>query len=216
MSRASIEQNRRYWNDDVEQWRPDSHQIMAADETPYGEERRRAIGDALADYTPLTGQWGLDLGGGQGVSVYLGSRLRTRRVLLGDLSRNMLLLSHNPDRVLLDAAAPALPLASETFDWATSFFLMRYLTMGEQENLVAEILRVLKPGGLALILDHQTIEHPMERALFEPHRLVQAYSPDLVTVHHLLEANFDLGISFLDDDARYLGPLYLLALTKPE
>lgn len=215
MSRVSVEQNKQYWNSDVEQWRPDTHQIMTTDESGYGEERRRVIGEALEEYTPLRGQWGLDLGGGQGVAVYLGRRLQTQRVLLADISRNMLLLSHNQDRVILDASAQTLPLASECFDWVTSFFLMRYLTASEQSNVVSEIVRVLKPGGLALVLDHQTLEHPMERAPFEPKKIARQYNSQHITVQQLLAPSFDLGVGY-DDDARYLGPLLLLALQKPE
>lgn len=208
-------ENRRYWNDDAEQWRPDTHPVMAGTGSLYDEERRRAIREVLDDYTPLRGEWGLDLGGGQGLSAYFGWQQKTKRVLLGDISRNMLTLSYNPHKVVLDATASRLPLASQHFDWVTAFFLMRYLTFAEQDNLVNEIARVLKPGGLALILDHETLEHPMERGIFSPTKLARTTDLGEVTITQVLSGNFDLGEGY-DDDARYLGPLFLFALHKPK
>lgn len=119
---------------------------------------------------PRSGERFLDVATGSGdLARSLGRRLLPDgEIWLTDINRSM--LERGRDRVL-DAGllAPAvqcdaerLPFPSGHFDCVTVAFGLRNMT--HKERALAEMARVLKPGGRLLVLEFSRVWKPLERA----------------------------------------------------
>ena len=111
----------------------------------------------------------LDIAGGTGdLSLAFAQRVgRTGRVVLTDINESM--LRHGRDR-LLDAGhvpdalvcdAERLPFATGHFDVVTVAFGLRNMT--HKGVALAEMCRVLKPGGKLLVLEFSRVAKPLEK-----------------------------------------------------
>jgi demethylmenaquinone methyltransferase/2-methoxy-6-polyprenyl-1,4-benzoquinol methylase len=111
----------------------------------------------------------LDVAGGTGdLARAFASRVGPRGVVvLSDINESMLRLGR--DR-LLDAGvivpallcdAEALPFATATFDLVSVAFGLRNMT--HKENALAEMARVLKPGGRLLVLEFSKLAGPLAK-----------------------------------------------------
>jgi len=114
----------------------------------------------------------LDLAGGTGdISALLHRRVGSAgQVVLTDINREM--LRHGRDR-LLDAGvalplvqcdAESLPFPDRRFDCVTIAFGLRNVT--RKERALAEMHRVLRPGGRALVLEFSKVWQPL-RPLYD-------------------------------------------------
>jgi len=91
----------------------------------------------------------LDLGGG-GEGII--GRLRSRQVVALDIRRDELEESPpGPIKVIADART--LPFLDRSFDAATAFFFLMYVTREDRPAVLAEAHRILKPGGTLRIWD---------------------------------------------------------------
>ena len=92
----------------------------------------------------------LDLGCGTGHQM---AELRERGFEVTGVDGSAEMLEHaranNPEAQLHQAEVDDLPLPEETFDYLLCIEVLRYLP--EPERCVAEMARVLKPGGVALV-----------------------------------------------------------------
>jgi len=130
----------------------------------------------VADLRP--GQQVLDLAGGTGdLAALMAPRVEPAgRVVLSDINAAMMDVGRRRlvDRGLVDniayvqADAEALPFPDASFDRVTMGFGLRNVT--RKERALAEMHRVLRPGGLALVLE---FSHPVHPGLA---RLYDAYS----------------------------------------
>jgi demethylmenaquinone methyltransferase/2-methoxy-6-polyprenyl-1,4-benzoquinol methylase len=112
----------------------------------------------------------LDIAGGTGdLALAFARRVgRTGRVVLTDINESM--LRHGRDRLLdagcvLDALvcdAERLPFASGRFDVVSVAFGLRNMT--HKEVALAEMCRVLKPGGKLLVLEFSHVAKPLQKA----------------------------------------------------
>ncbi|MGA1659645.1 MAG: class I SAM-dependent methyltransferase [Burkholderiaceae bacterium] len=92
----------------------------------------------------------------------------TGRVVMTDINAEM--LSRGRDRLLnaghrvqaMVCDAEALPFADAQFDRVTLAFGLRNMT--HKEQALAQILRVLKPGGKLLVLEFSHVAKPLEKA----------------------------------------------------
>ena len=92
----------------------------------------------------------------------------TGRVVMTDINAEM--LGRGRDRLLnaghrvqaMVCDAEALPFADEQFDRVTLAFGLRNMT--HKEQALAQILRVLKPGGKLLVLEFSHVAKPLEKA----------------------------------------------------
>ena len=112
----------------------------------------------------------LDIAGGTGdLAKAFSSKVGSRgRVVLTDINEAM--LRQGRDR-LIDAGlnlptaicdAEALPFASGSFDLVSVAFGLRNMT--HKDRALAEMNRVLRPGGRLLVLDFSKIAPPLEKA----------------------------------------------------
>jgi demethylmenaquinone methyltransferase/2-methoxy-6-polyprenyl-1,4-benzoquinol methylase len=91
----------------------------------------------------------------------------TGRVIMTDINAEMLVRGR--DRLLnaghrvaaMVCDAEALPFADDQFDRVTLAFGLRNMT--HKEQALAQILRVLKPGGKLLVLEFSRVIKPLER-----------------------------------------------------
>lgn len=119
---------------------------------------------------PLPGERILDVATGSGdLALALGRKVQPGgEVWLTDINRSMLQRGRDrvADRGLLAPAvqcdAERLPFPSAHFDCVTVAFGLRNMT--HKEAALAEMTRVLKPGGRLLVLEFSRVWKPLERA----------------------------------------------------
>ena len=97
--------------------------------------------------------------------------------------------------VLVPASAAALPFADGTFDTVVSTLVL--CTVPDQEAALAEVRRVLRPGGVFLFFEHVRSDDPgrarWQDRLERPWRLVAGgCHPNRPTLHGIRAAGFDV------------------------
>lgn len=119
---------------------------------------------------PQPGDQVLDIAGGTGdLSLAFSKKVGpTGRVVHTDINESMLREGRNR---LLDLGvvlptlvcdAEQLPFASESFDFVSVAFGLRNMT--RKELALAEMCRILKPGGKLLVLEFSKVAQPLEKA----------------------------------------------------
>lgn len=119
---------------------------------------------------PQPGDHVLDIAGGTGdLSMAFAAKVgSTGRVVHTDINEAM--LREGRDRLLdkgvvlptMVCDAEKLPFASDSFNIVTVAFGLRNMT--HKEKALAEMLRVLKPGGKLLVLEFSKVAKPLEKA----------------------------------------------------
>jgi SAM-dependent methyltransferase len=108
----------------------------------------------------------LDIGCGRGALLgAIDEQLRPATAPIGlDGSRAMLRLAARDQgeaqRPLVEASALALPFANDSFDLSLCGYVAKHLDDGELNALFVEVLRVLAPGGLAVIWEFGPTGNP--------------------------------------------------------
>jgi demethylmenaquinone methyltransferase/2-methoxy-6-polyprenyl-1,4-benzoquinol methylase len=128
----------------------------------------KAYAVAVAHVRP--GDFVLDVAGGTGdLARAFASRVGGRGlVVLSDVNESM--LQHGRDRLLDDGVivpallcdAESLPFAGGSFDLVSVAFGLRNMT--HKERALAEMARVLKPGGRLLVLEFSKVVAPLAKA----------------------------------------------------
>ncbi|HXS73286.1 MAG TPA: bifunctional demethylmenaquinone methyltransferase/2-methoxy-6-polyprenyl-1,4-benzoquinol methylase UbiE [Rhodanobacteraceae bacterium] len=144
----------------------------------------------------------LDLAGGTGdIATLLLPRVgKAGEVIVGDINAAMLRTGRDRllDRGLLAGLrwaqlnAEALPFPDDSFDAVTIAFGLRNVT--DKEAALAEMRRVLKPGGRALILEFSRVTQEWLRPLYDFHsfqvlpRLGKLIADDEASYRYLAES----------------------------
>ncbi|MCA1709073.1 MAG: class I SAM-dependent methyltransferase, partial [Actinobacteria bacterium] len=162
----------------------------------------------------------LDVGCGTG--HHLRDQARPGRRLAGiDASAPMLSYAKelNPDALLARASAGALPFVSDFFDAAICIEVMRYL--GDPRPTLAEILRVLRPGGLALVTWAPKMTTTLYPLVNRITARVQIHGFSRVRQYFHTEAELsrvyrEVGFEDFRLHSRFFGPfIYLTRLYRP-
>ncbi len=94
----------------------------------------------------------LEIGAGTGLNrVYLPSGVEWLP-LEPEVAHHASILSRDPGATILSAPAEAIPLGDESVDAVISSLVL--CSVGEPDRVLKEILRVLKPGGCLVFLEH--------------------------------------------------------------
>lgn len=126
----------------------------------------------------------LNLGSGSG-DRYLS--IFKDKVVHVDYSPNMLKANHQGRKVEADVRIN-LPFSKQSFESATAFFLMRYLTLDQQVVLIKNTLSLLKEGGILVIVDIPDNKHQFQVEIFDPEILASYVSTNAI----VLEANTEI------------------------
>ena len=144
----------------------------------------------------------LDLAGGTGdIAALIRPRVgKEGRIVVGDINAAMLRVGRDRliDRGLLEGIewaqvnAEQLPWPDDTFDVVTMAFGLRNVT--DKERALADICRVLKPGGRALVLEFSRVKNPLFGKLYDFHsfqvlpRLGRLFAHDADSYRYLAES----------------------------
>lgn len=128
----------------------------------------------LAEKAPAgEGERVLDICTGTGSLLpHLGRKVGPTGSVVGlDFSRGMLAVNRRKTQEianirLVAADAASLPFTQNSFDAVTCSHAFYELKGENQERVLREILRVLKPGKTFLMMEHELPENPLTRALF--------------------------------------------------
>ena len=174
--------------------------------------------DFVASSGVRIGHQVLDLAGGTGdITALLSKRVGTRgRVILSDINADMLEVGRqrlqnrgiagNVDYAL--ANAEALPFPDCQFDAVTIAFGLRNVT--DQPAALREMLRVLKPGGRALILEFSAVRPAALKKAYD------RYSFDVLPALGRLVANDADSYRYLAESIRQHPPQEELARMMQE
>jgi ubiquinone/menaquinone biosynthesis C-methylase UbiE len=144
-----------------EYYRMHQESIRASGEEPeyfarYKSADTRQLWDAR--YTAEEPGAILDFGGGTGASSpHLREFFPLTKLVLADVSSRSLELAANrnvPDLDLLHFDGTALPIEDDRFDIALIACVLHHVPEQKHVSLLAEVRRVLKPGGLLVLFEH--------------------------------------------------------------
>ena len=114
------------------------------------------------------------------------------------------------------AAATELPFANDSYDRVVTSLVLHHLTTSSKEQAVAEIYRVLRPGGQVHVADFGPPRSSYSRAMA---RLIRNFEEIADNLDGYLPALFaKTGFATLNQSApltTIVGDLYLYALGKP-
>jgi arsenite methyltransferase len=175
-----------------------ARRILTLSETPEMQAQRRRVAELLA---PRPGEQILDVGCGPG---HLTRELAEAvgpggRVCGVDVSEQMLALAANTGAELVRVSGTDLPFDEEAFDAAVATQVYEFVT--DLPAALAELRRVLRPGGRALILDtdwdsivwHSSDRLRMQRVLDGwRRRLADSRLPRTLRAH-LKDAGFEVS-----------------------
>ena len=148
------------------------------------------------------GQKVLDLAGGTGDLTAKFSRIvgETGQVVLADINDSMLKVGRDKLRNLgvannvsyVQANAEALPFPDNHFDVITIGFGLRNVT--DKDKALADMQRILKPGGRLLVLEFSKVRSPVLSKLYDVHsfqilpRLGRLFANDGDSYRYLAES----------------------------
>jgi ubiquinone/menaquinone biosynthesis C-methylase UbiE len=155
----------------------DKQAFRWADHEPFGDLRwdmEKVVNQETKPFTRRLAETSMiiDLGAGANNRSYFGDQPE-HRIYSVDLSKKMLKLNQSDRKIQADVCQP-LPIGSETVDLCTSFFLMRYLSEQEQESLLVDIKRILKPKSWFLIIDIKENQWGQQQSVFNTASLNEA------------------------------------------
>jgi ubiquinone/menaquinone biosynthesis C-methylase UbiE len=134
--------------------------------------RRMALPNLVRAMTGIEHPRILDLGCGTGRFIYQLHRALPRALLYGlDLSPDYLkqaqvVLSGVKSISLVQENAESLSFKDQSFDAVTSVFLFHELPGDARRNVMREAFRVLRPGGIFVILDSAQLSESKELEFF--------------------------------------------------
>ncbi|GAB1541503.1 hypothetical protein NUACC21_41740 [Scytonema sp. NUACC21] len=159
---------------------------------------------SLSDLGLKAGDKVLDVGCGTGESTrYLINRYPGINVEGMDISSGMLNEARrlSPKLTYFEGDVCAIPCANSTYDFVLTTFTFR--NFPNRNVAIAEMLRVLRPGGRLLILDHFYPQNPLWRSIYTfwmkkiVPQIVKPFIEDVTPYRYLAESIIN-GLSITD------------------
>lgn len=184
--------------------------------------KRRLVREAQIDH----GHSVLDLGCGTATLTILIKRKHPGATVVGlDGDERILAIAQRKvERTGLDirldfGLANELPYADQSFDRALSSLLFHHLTRRQKRQALAEVMRVLRPGGELLVADWGQARNALERAAFISVQLLDGFKTTTDNVKGRLPSMMtDAGFVNVAEYARYrtvFGVVSMLRAAKP-
>lgn len=140
-----------------------------------GDVRRKRL--LVRHASPLEGERVIDLGGGTGtLALLVLESCPAMRVAVVDIDLGMLIQARskaagNQGVWLIAASADVLPFGVQAFDRGFSSLAFHHLPRGTKQAALAELWRVLRPGGWFHLLDFGPPADPLMWVLSQPGRV---------------------------------------------
>ncbi len=153
----------------------------------------------------------LNIGSAGTSTVYFYDEEILDKITSMDICAQTLVRDQVAGRVVADAES-GLPFKDNAFDVVVSFYVARYIT--NIDHLIKDSMRVLRPGGMFLMMDQETVQHPSEVRRFNPAELVGSFgaSTAQISFSELIPARI---VRRSDEDFAH-GSLYSLYAVKDD
>lgn len=116
---------------------------------------------------------------------------------------------------LVRALGQRLPFAADSFDHAVVTLLFHHVERPDRERILAELRRVLRPGGGLHVADFDRGHHPLLRAAFWIVRVVDGISRTRDNARGLLPGQLaEAGFEGVERTHRFATPLGTLSVWK--
>lgn len=163
----------------------------------FGRWRRFAVRQLRVDFSAAQDQAGrrprlLDVATGTGLVAHEIRQRYGAQVIGVDLTPEMLGFAQSRGLAVVAARAEQLPFRSEGFDAVVFSYLLRYV--GDPTQTLAEIIRVLRPGGVMVSIEFGIPQNRILRALWTVYTF---------TVFRWITGTISAGWR---DIGRFLGP----------
>jgi ubiquinone/menaquinone biosynthesis C-methylase UbiE len=134
-----------------------------------GDTRNFLVETARLEEKP--GPYILDICCGTGAVITAFANQYPKSVAVGyDFSRGMLLKVREKSGarpvILIEGDAAVLPFIDESFDVVTCSHALYELKSQARQAALKEMKRVIRPGGVVLIMEHEVPRHPLVKILF--------------------------------------------------
>ena len=172
---------------------------------PPGRRPRRRHDEVLRELLPLPGRRVADIGCGDGALVRLMARAGARVIGVDNNPAQLGRASLAPPaggETYVMAVGERLPFAAASFDAIVIFNALHHIPVAAQNAALAEVARVLKPGGLAYIA-----EPLAEGANFELTRLVDDETEVRAEAYRALRAAIAQGLFRERRETVYVHPM---------
>ena len=175
-------------------------------DSEYNDQILPLIADALAGYDRV-----LDIGTGEGQVARMlqaaGASVVGNDPFIAQIAEAQE-RAGGPQYLLAEAAAQ--PFADESFDAAVACLVFEHITA--VDDAIAEVARVLRPGGKLFLLNHPLLQTPdsgwIDDHMVDPPEHYWRLGPYLVECHTTEEVHKDVFIEFIHRPlSRYLNSL---------
>jgi len=163
---SSTKNIKKFWDSQAETWVHYDGLFGSAKRTIF-ERIETEIKPHLNQLTPKSKI--LNLGAGANNESYFNEEALDN-IIAVDFSSRMLTLNQATDKILADINHP-IPVANNTIDLCTSFFLFRYLSLKAQKNLFQEIFRTLKINSWFVMFDLEANQTLHQKSKFKPNEI---------------------------------------------
>jgi SAM-dependent methyltransferase len=110
----------------------------------------------------------------------------------------------------------SLPFADNSVDLITCFQVLHHINIKELDFYVKELIRILKPGGIFIIREHDCNDYNTRLLIDIEHTLFETVTSEKINGHHLFEYKDSDNYRNIEDWVRYFQYKNLRLINYPD